>query len=94
MTALLEIEGLHVAFPTAAGVAFAVAGVSFAVRAGECVGIVGESGSGKSMTCRAILGLVPRPGPTIATIASTSTMNGIAIVRSTRRIVVESSKPR
>ena len=60
--ALLEVEGLQVAFPTAAGVAFAVAGVTFAVHAGECLGIVGESGSGKSMTCRSMLGLVPSPG--------------------------------
>jgi oligopeptide/dipeptide ABC transporter ATP-binding protein len=59
---LLEIDRLRVAFPTAAGVAFAVSGVSLTVRAGECLGIVGESGSGKSMTCRSILGLVPRPG--------------------------------
>jgi oligopeptide/dipeptide ABC transporter ATP-binding protein len=60
--ALLEVAQLRVAFPTAAGVAFAVAGVTFAVGAGECLGIVGESGSGKSMTCRSILGLVPKPG--------------------------------
>ena len=64
--ALLEVEGLRVAFPTAAGVAFAVAGVTFAVHAGECLGIVGESGSGKSMTCRSILGLVPSPGAIVA----------------------------
>jgi len=66
IVALLEVEQLRVAFPTAAGVAFAVAGVSFAVRPGECLGIVGESGSGKSMTCRSILGLVPKPGAIVA----------------------------
>jgi oligopeptide/dipeptide ABC transporter ATP-binding protein len=65
-SALLAVEGLRVAFPTGAGVAFAVAGVTFAVRAGECLGIVGESGSGKSMTCRSILGLVPSPGAIVA----------------------------
>jgi oligopeptide/dipeptide ABC transporter ATP-binding protein len=59
---LLEVEDLRTAFPTARGVAFAVAGVTFGVAAGECLGVVGESGSGKSMTCRSILGLVPRPG--------------------------------
>src|SRR5262249_40306261 len=50
------------AFPTRTGIAYAVAGVSFDLAPRECVGIVGESGSGKSMTCRSILGLVPRPG--------------------------------
>ncbi len=32
-------------------------GVSFSIRAGECVGLVGESGSGKSTISRLILGL-------------------------------------
>jgi oligopeptide/dipeptide ABC transporter ATP-binding protein len=60
--ALLEVEDLITAFPTARGVAFAANGVSLSIREGESLGIVGESGSGKSMTCRSILGLVPRPG--------------------------------
>ncbi|MGV2985761.1 ABC transporter ATP-binding protein [Microbacterium sp. AGC85] len=36
-----------------------VHGVSVAVRPGEAVGIVGESGSGKTLTCRALLGILP-----------------------------------
>lgn len=36
-----------------------VHGVSVSVRPGEAVGIVGESGSGKTLTCRALLGIVP-----------------------------------
>ena len=36
-----------------------VHGVSVSVRPGEAVGIVGESGSGKTLTCRALLGILP-----------------------------------
>lgn len=36
-----------------------VHGVSVSVRPGEAVGIVGESGSGKTLTCRAMLGILP-----------------------------------
>jgi ABC-type glutathione transport system ATPase component len=37
-----------------------VRGVTFSVRRGRALGIVGESGSGKTLTCRAILGILPR----------------------------------
>lgn len=40
----------------------AVQDVSFAIRRGESVGLVGESGSGKTLTCRAVLGLLPATG--------------------------------
>jgi peptide/nickel transport system ATP-binding protein len=60
-TPLLEVAGLNVSFPGPSGPVEAVRGVSF-MLARERLGIVGESGSGKSVTCRAILGLVPRPG--------------------------------
>lgn len=36
-----------------------VHGVSVSVRPGEALGIVGESGSGKTLTCRALLGILP-----------------------------------
>ncbi|QCW49368.1 ABC transporter ATP-binding protein [Nocardioides dongxiaopingii] len=40
----------------------AVHDVSFAIGRGESVGLVGESGSGKTLTCRAVLGLLPATG--------------------------------
>jgi peptide/nickel transport system ATP-binding protein len=40
----------------------AVHDVSFSIGRGESVGLVGESGSGKTLTCRAVLGLLPATG--------------------------------
>jgi ABC-type dipeptide/oligopeptide/nickel transport system ATPase component len=59
---LLAVRDLATHFATRAGVAKAVDGVSFDVRAGEIVGLVGESGSGKSVTGYSILGLIDPPG--------------------------------
>ncbi len=61
MSALLEVEGLSVSFPTRTGLVEAVRGVSFTLGR-ERLGIVGESGSGKSQTGRAIMGLTPEHG--------------------------------
>ena len=58
---LLSVRDLRVAFPSRQGLFEAVRGVSFDLGR-ERLGVVGESGSGKSMTGRAILGLVRRPG--------------------------------
>ena len=55
---LIEVRDLSVRFPTRAGEARAVDGVSFDWKPGEILGVVGESGCGKSTTARAILGLV------------------------------------
>ena len=38
-----------------------VEGVTFSLRRGQVLGILGESGSGKTLTCKAILGILP-PG--------------------------------
>ncbi|MEJ6021180.1 ABC transporter ATP-binding protein [Ramlibacter sp. PS4R-6] len=59
---LLEIEDLHVEFPTQGSVMHAVEGVSLTVDEGEVLGIVGESGSGKSVTMMAVMGLIAYPG--------------------------------
>ncbi len=55
--ALLEVNDLHVSFPTTDGLVQAVRGVSFAVDSGKTLGIVGESGSGKSVSTQTIMGL-------------------------------------
>ncbi len=61
MTNLLEVENLTVKFPTRNGIFEAVRRISFSLGR-ERLGIVGESGSGKSMTGRAILRLIKKPG--------------------------------
>jgi peptide/nickel transport system permease protein len=60
--ALLAIEGLSVALPSASGPLTVVDDVSLHVLPGETLGIVGESGCGKSVTAMSILGLVPGNG--------------------------------
>jgi dipeptide transport system ATP-binding protein len=60
--ALLEIEDLHVEFPSRGAVMHAVEGVSLSLDEGDVLGIVGESGSGKSVTMLALMGLVAFPG--------------------------------
>ena len=59
MTALLEVEGLHVEIALAAGLLKAVRDVSFSVDRGRTLALVGESGCGKSLTALAVMDLLP-----------------------------------
>jgi oligopeptide/dipeptide ABC transporter ATP-binding protein len=59
MSQLLEVRGLTVELPTAAGWVRPVNEVSLQIGAGESMGLVGESGSGKTMLALALMGLLP-----------------------------------
>lgn len=65
MRDLLEVGGLTVELPTAAGWVRPVNEVSLRIGAGEALGLVGESGSGKTMLSLALMGLLP-PGARVS----------------------------
>lgn len=56
MSALLDVRNLTIKV----GAKTLVNDVSFELAAGDSLGILGESGSGKSLTCKAIIGLLPK----------------------------------
>jgi len=62
---LLSVRDARVTFSEATE--SACDNVSFDVWPGEIVGIVGESGSGKSVTCRALMGMLPNTAATTGT---------------------------
>ena len=60
MTApLLDVQNLSIDIETPKGAVRPVNGVSFRLSTGEMLGLVGESGSGKTLTCRALMRLLP-----------------------------------
>ena len=81
---LVEVKNLKVHFPVRAGVmqrpvawVRAVDGVSFAINAGETIGLVGESGCGKTTLGRAILRLYePTAGEIFFDGRNIATQNG------------------
>lgn len=58
MTALLEVEDLHVAY----GHVEAVRGVSLSLDAGQIVTVIGPNGAGKTTLLAALMGLLPSRG--------------------------------
>ncbi len=59
---ILEVDDLHVHFPTSRGPVKAVDGVSLTLQPGERLGLIGESGSGKSTIALAVMRLIKPPG--------------------------------
>ena len=57
MKPLLQVDNLSIGFGDTAPV---IRDVSFAVREGETLALVGESGSGKTLSCRAVLRILPK----------------------------------
>ena len=62
MSNILEVRNLSISFFDDGGIEHkAVNDISFDLAKGRTLGIVGESGSGKSVSCLAIIGLLPAP---------------------------------
>jgi len=72
MAPILNIQNLTLT----AGAQPLVDGLSFAIAAGERLGLIGESGSGKSLTAMSVLGLLPRS----ISAAGTITLAGVPVI--------------
>ena len=62
MENLVEVKNLAVSYFTYAGEVQSVRGVTFDIKSGKTTAIVGESGCGKTVTAKALMGLIHRPG--------------------------------
>ena len=59
---LITVKDLHVEFDVRDGIVHSVDGASFNIYRGQTLGVIGESGCGKSITAKAIMNMVPKPG--------------------------------
>lgn len=70
--ALLEVRDLAIRFASPHRSVQAVDGLSYRLLSGRTLAIVGESGSGKTVSCRALMGLLPQT----AVIAGSARLDG------------------
>jgi oligopeptide/dipeptide ABC transporter ATP-binding protein len=63
---LIQVKDLKIHFFTNEGTVRAVDGVTFDIHRGKTLCVVGESGCGKSVTARALLQIVHRPGKIVS----------------------------
>jgi oligopeptide/dipeptide ABC transporter ATP-binding protein len=63
---LLDVKDLRVQFTTNEGVVKAVDGMNLTIERGKTLCLVGESGCGKSVTARAFLQIVTKPGKIVS----------------------------
>lgn len=78
-TELLSVKNLTVSFLKDGLWRPVVKNISFSVNLGETLGIVGESGSGKSVSCLALLGLLPKEAARIE--------SGVATLRIQNQVI-------
>ena len=78
-TELLSVKNLTVSFLKDGLWKPVVKNISFSVNLGETLGIVGESGSGKSVSCLALLGLLPKEAARIE--------SGVATLRIQNQVI-------
>lgn len=57
--ALLEVQNLNIGFDLGGRTLEICSDVSIALEKGKVLGLIGESGSGKTVTCKAVLDLLP-----------------------------------